>query len=637
MNPVSINRDGQAFGPYALGDLPPMIASGQLVASDLAWHDALPDWQPLGTLPELAHLFQPAAPQPQSSATARYLAQHEKTREKKSRPKPDPKQPKPRSRSTGKTVALVLLTVLVLALLVGYAIVTSLFGSAVKMVINDNATSAENFNPDFEYEIVSYNRGFLHSTAELTIVPPLPTLGPPSPGVPVVLDIYHGPLLTGPGGTRPGAHRIIARVDTTKFPAADTITFAGDEMTQLVFEAGLSGDVHIDGFITGFTTTPQKDDSAPAPIPGSMTFSGAKGSFDATGDFSALSAEFECGEWTVDDPGNGSKLHSAPVTLNIDLPEIADGQIVNGTVTFTAPELTLSSPDLQMRMTNLKLESVTTTRSTTYRSDLSFKLDNLTVSGEAVPLLIDGSANFNFGVRGVDVTSLANMRAATLALQNAAPEIDTGSDTTQTGPLRDYTNAVADMLQPGLGISAGAVVSSVGGAASLSFDIGFEGDRTGREIETLGQAIGSLECNARASLSKSFINDESFEEMVAGLCEDGTVADLKNKYSITFTMSGGNSRLNGQPMELPAFIQESIDEPIPWDFFSQSPGYDPSSDEPPTLVSPSELDAPMPAGDPSDPNLPPMATDTENLAPDDPGIPYDPTAPDEENMRRNNP
>jgi hypothetical protein len=47
---ITVARNGQTFGPYPLDQINTYLVSGQLLHSDLAWHDGLADWKPLGSL-----------------------------------------------------------------------------------------------------------------------------------------------------------------------------------------------------------------------------------------------------------------------------------------------------------------------------------------------------------------------------------------------------------------------------------------------------------------------------------------------------------------------------------------------------------------------------------------------------------
>ena len=59
---IHISRDGQRFGPYPIEDARQHLAAGQLLATDLAWHEGAPDWIPLGDL--LNQSATPAVPPP---------------------------------------------------------------------------------------------------------------------------------------------------------------------------------------------------------------------------------------------------------------------------------------------------------------------------------------------------------------------------------------------------------------------------------------------------------------------------------------------------------------------------------------------------------------------------------------------
>jgi GYF domain 2 len=51
---IFIHRDGQQYGPYPIERVPGYIASGDLLPSDLAWHEGAADWMPLGQVPGVA-------------------------------------------------------------------------------------------------------------------------------------------------------------------------------------------------------------------------------------------------------------------------------------------------------------------------------------------------------------------------------------------------------------------------------------------------------------------------------------------------------------------------------------------------------------------------------------------------------
>ncbi len=47
---ITINRDGQQYGPFSLEQINAGLAAGQLVPTDMAWHEGLPEWIPLAEL-----------------------------------------------------------------------------------------------------------------------------------------------------------------------------------------------------------------------------------------------------------------------------------------------------------------------------------------------------------------------------------------------------------------------------------------------------------------------------------------------------------------------------------------------------------------------------------------------------------
>jgi len=61
---IFIHRDGQQYGPYPIERVPGYIASGDLLPSDLAWHDGATDWMPLAQVTGVA----PKAPAPKPVA-----------------------------------------------------------------------------------------------------------------------------------------------------------------------------------------------------------------------------------------------------------------------------------------------------------------------------------------------------------------------------------------------------------------------------------------------------------------------------------------------------------------------------------------------------------------------------------------
>jgi len=65
----SVSVNGQAGGPYDMGALAQMAASGQLSAQSMVWRQGMADWQSAGSVPELAQLFASAGPPSQPPAS----------------------------------------------------------------------------------------------------------------------------------------------------------------------------------------------------------------------------------------------------------------------------------------------------------------------------------------------------------------------------------------------------------------------------------------------------------------------------------------------------------------------------------------------------------------------------------------
>ena len=64
---IHITRKGEQHGPYPEASAREMMAAGQLLPTDLAWHDGADDWKPLNEV--LGSAAQPPATSPQSEAT----------------------------------------------------------------------------------------------------------------------------------------------------------------------------------------------------------------------------------------------------------------------------------------------------------------------------------------------------------------------------------------------------------------------------------------------------------------------------------------------------------------------------------------------------------------------------------------
>ena len=50
---ITINRDGENFGPYSLEEVRDLLANGTLKETDLAYTEGSENWTPVSTLPGL--------------------------------------------------------------------------------------------------------------------------------------------------------------------------------------------------------------------------------------------------------------------------------------------------------------------------------------------------------------------------------------------------------------------------------------------------------------------------------------------------------------------------------------------------------------------------------------------------------
>lgn len=73
---IYLARNQEQAGPYSLEQVNSMLASGQVVLSDLAWHDGLDNWQPLGQLTHGRLHYSPTGVSPVSSAPTSQNSQH---------------------------------------------------------------------------------------------------------------------------------------------------------------------------------------------------------------------------------------------------------------------------------------------------------------------------------------------------------------------------------------------------------------------------------------------------------------------------------------------------------------------------------------------------------------------------------
>lgn len=59
---IHIGRNGQQLGSFPVQEIRDGMAAGRFLSSDLAWHEGLPDWIPLGSLQALQSAPPPAVP-----------------------------------------------------------------------------------------------------------------------------------------------------------------------------------------------------------------------------------------------------------------------------------------------------------------------------------------------------------------------------------------------------------------------------------------------------------------------------------------------------------------------------------------------------------------------------------------------
>ena len=67
---IHITRDGQQFGPYTLDDVNAYLASGELDANDMAWHDGMADWLPLRSIEGIVAPRSSALPPPPATRSS---------------------------------------------------------------------------------------------------------------------------------------------------------------------------------------------------------------------------------------------------------------------------------------------------------------------------------------------------------------------------------------------------------------------------------------------------------------------------------------------------------------------------------------------------------------------------------------
>lgn len=53
MSKIHINRNGNPLGVFTLEEVKAGLSDGKFLPTDLAWHEGMPEWKPIGELPEL--------------------------------------------------------------------------------------------------------------------------------------------------------------------------------------------------------------------------------------------------------------------------------------------------------------------------------------------------------------------------------------------------------------------------------------------------------------------------------------------------------------------------------------------------------------------------------------------------------
>ena len=62
---IYLARNNQQAGPYTLEQLNQMLASQQVLLTDLVWHQGMPEWKALGELTQGKLAYEPVGYQPQ--------------------------------------------------------------------------------------------------------------------------------------------------------------------------------------------------------------------------------------------------------------------------------------------------------------------------------------------------------------------------------------------------------------------------------------------------------------------------------------------------------------------------------------------------------------------------------------------
>ena len=112
---IHISRDGEAYGPYPRAEAVQYLAEGALVATDLSWHEGLPDWQPLGEV--LKPKLKPVPRRPMPAAQPAVAQTGKQTPEAEAKPQATSSSRKTTEADSGqlKTVMVGLAVLLIVA------------------------------------------------------------------------------------------------------------------------------------------------------------------------------------------------------------------------------------------------------------------------------------------------------------------------------------------------------------------------------------------------------------------------------------------------------------------------------------------------------------------------------------------
>lgn len=72
---IYLARNNQQAGPYTLEQLNQMLASQQVLLTDLVWHQGMPEWKALGELTQGKLAYEPVGYQLQPLFLSQYIRQ----------------------------------------------------------------------------------------------------------------------------------------------------------------------------------------------------------------------------------------------------------------------------------------------------------------------------------------------------------------------------------------------------------------------------------------------------------------------------------------------------------------------------------------------------------------------------------